>query len=181
MIQLQLVLSSDSNDQLSAFDLELQDITLTSAGGRTVSLLQNSVGGEFIHVNALIEPVLAVAVPQDTYVSAPAMIGGAQFTCVAINASGSLSDNTYTYGYTPAANVSVTLPQRITVAGETMGLMVRLLTSQSAQYSSCMASAQIDSTLSITPAFSLTPSRFPRPRPVAPRIGFTVSTARSRR
>lgn len=165
MTQLQLVLSSDSNDQLSAFDLELQDITLTSAGGRTVSLLQNSVGGEFIHVNALIEPVLSVAVPQDVYVSATATIGRAEFTCVAIGASGSLTDSIYAYGYTPTANVSVTLPRPIAVAGESMGLLFRLLTSKSAQYSSCLDSAFAVSTFSITPTFSLTP--FPVPAPQA--------------
>ena len=172
MTQLQLVLSSDSNDRLTEFDLELQDITLTSARGGTVSLLKNSLGGEFIHVNAQIEPVLTVSVPQDIYVSATMTVGSAQFTCVSIGSTGALTDNTFVYGSTPAANVSVALPQPLTVIGESMGLMVRLLTAQSAQYSDCTDSASFNATSSITPTFSLT--SFPIPATAADEVADRV-------
>ena len=154
-----LVLSATANDQLTEFDLGLQNLTLTSQSGKTVSLVSALQETEFIHLNGGLEPLVTVSIPQDIYTAATATIGGAQFTCVQLTPQGGISTNTYAYGQTPAANVTVNLPAPITVTGNSMGLSLNLLAAQSAIYSSCYANGQIEA-YSITPTFNLTPVAF---------------------
>jgi hypothetical protein len=146
-----VVLTSDATDQFTQYDAVLQSITLTNSSGKSVALLSQSLGTEFVHINSLVEPAITGTVPQDTYTSATVNIGAAQFTCLTINAEGGVQDSTFAYGYVPASNVSVSLPAPVVVAGASTGLTLRMLVQQSANLSSCAAGA----TYSITPSFAL--------------------------
>jgi hypothetical protein len=154
-----LVLSTAANDQLTEFNLGIQSLTLTSQSGKTVSLVSALQGTEFIHINGGIEPLVTVSISQDVYTAATATIGGAQFTCVQLTPQGGLSTNTYAYGQTPSANVTVNFPAPITVTGNSMDLSLSLLVAQSAAYSACYSNGEIDP-FSITPTFNLTPVVF---------------------
>lgn len=147
-----LVVSSDANDQLTAFYAALQGITLTNGNGKTVTLLSQPLGSEFIHVNGRVEPLVTVTVPEDIYTSATVTIGGSQFNCVTLGADGALVDSTFAYGYVPAPKVTVALPQPLNISGDSLGLTLRMMVSESATLSSCSAGA----TYAITPAFALT-------------------------
>ena len=82
-----LLLSSTANDQLSQFEIGLNNVALTSQSGKTVNLLTTNQYPEFIHLNGKAEPLLTVSVPQDVYTSAIASIGPASFTCETIDSS----------------------------------------------------------------------------------------------
>jgi hypothetical protein len=151
-----VVLTSTANDQLSQFYLDFQGITLTSKSGKVVTLLSSSQPAELIHLNGGIEPLFTVTVPQDIYTAASAVIGGATFTCVTLTPSGGLDTSTYAYGQTPNSNVTVSLPQPLTITGSSLALSLDLLVSQSASYSTCYPANGI-STWSITPTFNLAP------------------------
>lgn len=49
--------SSYANDLLTSYNAGLQGITLTDSSGKSVTLLSQSVGTEFVHLNGLAEPV----------------------------------------------------------------------------------------------------------------------------
>jgi hypothetical protein len=154
-----VVLSSIANDQLTEFDLGIQSLILTDKSGKTVSLVSALQSTEFIHVNGGLEPLITVSIPQDIYTSATATIGGAQFSCITLTPQGGLSSDTYAYGQTPSANVTVNVPAPITVTGNSMALSLNLLVAQSAEYGTCYSNGGIP-TYSITPTFNLTPADF---------------------
>jgi len=150
--QVTVVLSSDATDRFTDFDAVLQGITLTNSSGKSVTLLSQSLGTEFVHLNGLVEPIITGTLPQDTYTAATVTVGGAQFTCMADDASGGLQDSIFAYGYVPAPDVSVNLPAPISVTGDSMGLTLRMLVQQSAILSSCSGAASY----AIKPSFTLT-------------------------
>ena len=147
-----VVLSSDANGQFTDFDAELQGITLTNSSGKSVTLLSQSLGTEFVHLNGLIEPMITGTLAQDTYTAATVIVGGAAFTCVALGTNGGVQDSTYAYGYVPAPDVSASLPAPITVRGDSMGITLRMQVQQSAILSSCSGGASY----AIRPTFTLT-------------------------
>jgi hypothetical protein len=159
-----VVLSSTANDELTEFDLGFEELTLTSQSGKTVSLFAGGSPewGEFIHLNAGIEPWFTATVPQDIYTSATLTPAGAEFTCLTLLPAadgGDVSSDTYAYGQTPDANVTVTLPAPITITGDSMGLVLNMQVSQSATFpSSCYEAG--GGQYSITPTFNLTPMTF---------------------
>jgi Domain of unknown function (DUF5666) len=146
-----VVLSSDANDQFTDFNAVLQGITLTNSSGKTVTLLSQSLGTEFVHLNGLIEPMITGTLPQDTYTAATVTVGGAAFTCVTLDTSGGVQDSTYAYGYVPAPNVTANLPVPILVTGESTGITLRIQIQQSAILSSCSGGANY----AIKPTFTL--------------------------
>jgi predicted small lipoprotein YifL len=150
--QVTVVLSSDANDQFTDFDAVLQGITLTNSSGKSVTLLSQSLGTEFVHLNGLVEPIITGTLPQDTYTAATVSVGGAQFACMAVGANGGLQDSVFAYGYVPAPDASVNLPAPISVTGNSMGLTLRMLVQQSAILSSCSGGASY----AIRPTFTLT-------------------------
>ncbi len=147
-----LVLSSDANDQYTRFSAVLQGITLTNTRGKAVTLLSQSLGTEFVHVNNLVEPVITVTVPQDTYTAVSVKVGAAQFDCETLNASGGVMDSAFVYGYMPANAVSSSMPAPIAVAGDSMGMTLRMSVQRSAIFSSCSTGASYE----IRPTFTLT-------------------------
>lgn len=164
-----VVLSSSANDQLSEFNLVLQNLTLTSKAGKTVTLSSTPLGFEFVHLNGQVEPLTTVTIPQGIYTSAAATIGAAQFTCLTLTPSGGIQSSTFAYGYTPIPNVTLNLPSPITVTGSSMGLSLDLLVSHSAEYDSCYSGGNIDP-YSITPTFDVSPVAFSS-QPANPKTG----------
>ncbi len=165
--QVTVELSSTANDQLQSFGLGFQSISLTSQSGKTVSLFSGTQGteqwAEFIHVNGGAEPLLTLSVPQDIYTAATVQVADSGFTCVTLIPGGGTDTSTFAYGTNPnnsrATTVTVNLPSPITITGNNMGLMLDLLVTQSASYSSCY-DASGTYTYAITPTFNLTPVTF---------------------
>jgi len=147
-----VVLSSDANDQFTDFGAVLQGITLTNASGKSVTLLSESLGTEFVHLNGLVEPLITGTVPRDTYTSATVSVGAAQFTCATLDTGGGLLLSTFAYGYVQAPFVTVSLPTPISVTGDSLGLTLRMLVQQSAIVSGCAggASYEIRPTLTLS-------------------------------
>jgi hypothetical protein len=153
--QVTLVLSSTANDALAQFDLFLNSLTLTNKAGKTVTLLSSPGQAEFIHLNDAAEPFVTVSVPQDVYTSATATVGAASFDCEVLQ-SKSITSSTYAYGATPKDQVTVNLPNDLTVDGASMALSMQLQVSQSATFpSQCYVQGIIQ--YSITPTFTLAP------------------------
>jgi len=147
-----VVLSGDANDHFTDFDAVLQSITLTNSSGKSVTLLSQSLGTEFVHLNGLVEPMITGTLPQDTYTAATVTVGGAAFTCVTLDTNSGLQESTFAYGYVPAPNVSVSLPAPLSITGDSMGMTLRMLVQQSVTLSSCSGGASY----AIKPAFTLT-------------------------
>ena len=150
-----LVVSSAANDQLQRFGLFLNTLTLTNKAGSSVSLLPAAQQVEFIHLNGSPEPLVTLSVPQDVYTSATATVGAASFTCMGLN-NGSDTTATYAYGYTPDNQVTVQVPQTVTVEGATMALSLEMEVSQSASFPSPCISSPGAQSFEITPTFNLT-------------------------
>jgi hypothetical protein len=155
-----LLVSSTANDKLVQFSLGLTSLTLMNQSGTAVNVLTTANGAEFIHLNGTAEPLATISVPQGIYTAASAIVGGAQFGCANLDpTTGGVNNSTFSYGMTPAANVSVTLPAPITIVGDAMGLSLDLLVSKSAAFNSCDPDGGINP-FSITPSFTLTPMIF---------------------
>lgn len=147
-----VVVSSAANDQLTRFSLTLNSLTLTEKSGTSVAVVSAPQQVEFIHLNGGAEPLLTVSVPQGTYTAATATVGAASFTC-AVQQQGSDTTSTYAYGATPSSQVTVNLPQSLTVSGDTMAVSLEMLVSQSASFpSDCYEQG---AQFSITPTFNL--------------------------
>ena len=153
--QTTVMVSSAANDRLSRFSMMLNSLSLTTKEGTSVPVVSTPQQVEFMHLNGGPEPLLTVNVPQGVYTSATATVGSASFTCL-VQQSGSDTTSTYAYGATPSDQVTVQLPEPLTVSGDTMALSLDLLVSQSASFpSTCWVSSGIN-TFSITPTFNLT-------------------------
>jgi len=154
---LTVLFSSTANDELTDFQLGLGSLTLTDADGKSVTVFNLAKGSqlaEFMHSNSTLEPVLTVSVPQDVYTSAKLTVSGSQFTFVTYNA-GYIYFNTdisaENSGFAPA---EVSLPQAITVSGNSMALIVDSNVSQSVSMSGNPQGGNFSS--SVTPRFTIT-------------------------
>jgi hypothetical protein len=149
-----VLLSSTANDQLSAFNIGLTGVTLTSQSGKQVTLLNAAQNAEFIHLNGALEPVLVADIPQDTYTSAAATVSQGNFSCATLTPSGGVNTSTFASATITPGQVNVQLPAPIAINGAAMGLTLNLLVSQSVSFSSCYITGI--SPYTITPTFSLT-------------------------
>jgi hypothetical protein len=156
-----VLVTGTANDQLTAFDIGFQNITLTSQSGKTVTLLSasNSIGAEFMHINGTAEPLVTASIPQGVYTSASITFAGSQFTCTAlgpVQGQQSLSSATYQYSGPFPAIANVTFSTPLTISGDSAYLLLDLLVSQSATIGNCL---NVDGFygFSITPNFSLSP------------------------
>ena len=149
-----LVASSAANDQLASFQLFLNSLSLTSASGKTVTLIASPLQAEFIHLNGAGEPLLTVSVPQDVYVSATASVGAASFDCE-VARSNSISSSIYANGSTPTAQVAVNLPKSLTVDGTSMAVSLQLQVSQSVSFPSQCYVSNGQAQYQIAPTFTL--------------------------
>jgi len=156
-----ILLSATSNNKLSQYELNFEDLTLTSQSGKTVSLLttaQNASGlytPEFVHLNANASTLMTANVPDDTYTSATLTVGGAQITCISVNnQTQSLTTSDFTYGAVPQNQVTVTLAEPIVVGGNAMNLSMQLDMTKSYTLDSCVGGNPLDA-YTITPTFNL--------------------------
>jgi hypothetical protein len=157
--QVTMVIGSTANDRLAEYDVNFQSITLTSRSGTDVTVLGASQNAEFIHVNGSTEPMLTVAVPQDVYTAATVVINSASMTCLSLDSAGGVATNIFAYNGLPPGNVTVTLPQPITISGASVGLSLNMQVSQSASFSNCAGGT--GSTFSFTPTFALSAFSLP--------------------
>jgi hypothetical protein len=167
--QVTLVLTSSANDQLSAFDMALQSLSLTAQSGQTVNLVSVPLGLEVIHLNGQVEPLATVTVPQGIYTSGSATVGGAEFTCNTLNPLGGVDTSTFAYGFTPNSQVTVNLPSPLTITGDTMNLLVDVPVVQSASFASCYANGA--DPYSMTPTFNITAASLFSSQPTNPGNG----------
>ena len=148
-----VALSSTANDQVTRFDVQFQTLTLTNQSGKTVTLLSSQQPAEFMHLNGGIEPLMTVTVPQDIYTSATVTFAGAVFVCLAqVPGSGIGIANYSIVDQGP----TVSLPSPITVTGSSMGLLLNMQVSSSADFSDCWTTPAFEG-FSMTPTFNLTP------------------------
>lgn len=152
--QTTVVVSGEANDQLMRFSMALNSLSLTTQAGTVVQVVTTPQQVEFMHLNGGAEPLMTAEVPQGVYTSATATVGGASFTCL-VQQSGSDTTSTYAYGATPNNQVTVQLPEPLTVSGDSMALSLQLLVSQSASFPSTCYTAGI-AQFSISPTFNLT-------------------------
>jgi hypothetical protein len=147
--------SSTANDQLSAFNIAVSSVTLTSQSGKTVTLFATPQTVEFIHLNGGVEPLTTVSIPQGVYISATASVDNqATPVCVAQDSTtGGLLYNAAIGNM--RSGVTVDLPAPITVTGTSMGLSLNLLVSESVSSFDCISDTLGEA--SIAPTFNLTP------------------------
>jgi hypothetical protein len=172
-----VLVTSTANDQISEFGIVFNSLTLTGQSGGTANLISAPINAEFLHVNGTTEPLLSSTAPQGVYTSATASIGSSAFTCYGIDPSNGDQDSaTYAYEYTPASNVTVSLPSPLTIAGKNTVVLLNLQVSQSANFpmGDCLAGGL---NYSITPAFTLTPVSSTSPTEFGLRGFVDVTTA----
>lgn len=151
--------TSTADDEIAAYDLIFESLTLTNSSGGQVSLLPQRTHAEFGRLNGSEEPLATVKIPAGTYTSATAIIGPAVFTCYGGSATHGISTNVFLYGYTPDADVSITLPSPVVVAGGASVLSLNLNMSKSAGWGApnCFTHQAQKPSYSITPSFVLAP------------------------
>ena len=149
-----LLSTATANGRLSRYGVTINSVTLTGKSGGTAEILSTPVDVEFIHMNGKPEPLATVNIPQDTYLSATASLGGTSFTCAAPDPSRGVAVGVYFTGWSgpPASDVTVELPEPITVSGSHMILSVDLLASRSASWTDCFS---IGESFTITPTFAI--------------------------
>jgi hypothetical protein len=152
-----VLLSSSANDQLSRFTMDISNISLTGQTGNKVTLFGSPTtqNADFIHLNGGSTPLATVTVAQGVYNAASITIGYSSFTCISLDSTGGVQSSTFAYGGTPASQVTINMPEPITIKGTAMGLQVDLLVSTSATYSDCSGAGS--ATYSITPTLNVTP------------------------
>jgi hypothetical protein len=150
-----LLASSTANDQLFQFGVVLQSLSLTSQSGKTVNLLAAQAGDEFMHLNGNLEPLTTVNVPQGVYTSATAMVFSALPACAGQNGGQLLMDEALG-GIQSTSDITIDVPQPITVAGSAMGLVLNLQVSRSAPFSGGCSSS-LTNNVQVAPVFNLTP------------------------
>jgi hypothetical protein len=145
-----LLASSTANDQLSSFTMTLESLTLTNQSGKTVNLLASPVSEEFIHLNGHVEPIATVSIPQGVYVSASATYGSGNPVC-----NGQAPGMNMTDGLTGGASGTINLPNPISVAGTTMGMVLNLQVSTYPE--ECPTPTEFVFAPPVTAAFNLAP------------------------
>jgi len=149
-----VLLASAGNDQVTRFAAELQTLTLTSQSGKTVTLLSSQQPSEFMHMNAGIEPLTTVNVPQDIYTSATVTLGAAVYVCIAQDPA---TSGLYIANYSVInQGPTISLPAPITITGSNMALLLDMQVSTSAPFPACYSNPPFTG-FSMTPTFSLAP------------------------
>ncbi len=149
-----LIATSTANGRLAEYGISFTSITLTNKVGKTVSLLSQPQGAEFIHLNGISEPLLTANVPEDEYTSASVTFSVAGFTVVYLSpTTGGPAIGHYVYSNVMLYPPVVNLPESgLTINGANMVLALDLLVSQSATLAGDTSTAY-----TITPTFTLCP------------------------
>ena len=139
------VLITDApNDQLVAFTLTLNTITLTDSAGKTASILPTPTTIEICHLNGIQAPLVTASIPEDTYTSAVITFSSPQITY--INSSGQPVSVTPTLATT---SFTFNFPTPFTVNNTSTSLLVDMLAGQSVTISG--------TTVTVTPVFNIKP------------------------
>ncbi len=153
-----VLLAGTGNDQVTRFAAELQTLTLTSQSGKTVTLLSSQQPSEFMHMNAGIEPLTTVSIPQDIYTSATVTLGQAVYVCIAQDPA---TSGLYIANYSIInQGPTISLPAPITISGSNMALLLDMQISNSAPFPGCYSNPPFTG-FSMTPTFDLTPFALP--------------------
>jgi hypothetical protein len=137
------VLITDApSDQLVAFTLTLNSITLTDSAGKTASVLSSPTTIEICHLNGIQAPLVTANIPQDTYASATITFSSPQITYITgaglpVTVTPTLATTSYT----------ITFPAPITVSNTSTSLLVDLLAGQSVAING--------TTVTVSPVFSV--------------------------
>jgi hypothetical protein len=158
-----VLLSSTANDKLTNFDLSIANITLADKAGNAVVLYNNASAlapgslsaTEFMHLNGVSEPLVAVSIPQGTYSAATVTAGWCDFTNVFNTPAGGLQRSTYAEAQCGqgTGSTTVNLPSPITINGSPMALSLNLQVPESYTLNGIGASAAY----TISPVFTVTP------------------------
>ena len=149
------VLITDApSDQLVAFTLTLNSITLTDTAGKTASVLSSPTTIEICHLNGIQAPLVTANIPEDTYVSATVAFSSPQITYITgaglpVTVTPTLATTSYTFTFSPS----------VVVGNTSTSLLVDLLAGQSVAING--------STVTVTPVFNVKavppPSTIPPP------------------
>jgi hypothetical protein len=140
------VLITDApSDQLAAFTLTLNSITLTDSAGKTASILSTPTTIEICHLNGIQAPLVTASIPEDTYATATIAFSSPQITYISssatpVSVTPTLATTSFTFTF-PAPG--------FTVNNTSTSLLVDLLASQSVAISG--------TTVTVTPTFALKP------------------------
>ena len=137
-----VLLRDAPSSQLLSFELTIGSISLTNTAGKTVSVLGNPARIEATHLNGVSEPLLTLALPEDTYTTA--VIGYSNPEVAYLDATNTAIE----YSNTNSGSVTVNLAPSITVSSTALSLSVELLLAQSVTITG--------STVGINPAFNMT-------------------------
>ena len=153
-VSVPVLITDAPSDQLVAFTLTLNSITLTDTAGKTASVLSSPTTIEICHLNGIQAPLVTASIPEDTYVSATITFSSPQITY--ITPAGLPVTVTPTLATT---SFSLTFPAPITVSNTSTSLLVDLLAGQSVAING--------TTVTITPVFKVMavppPSTIPPP------------------
>lgn len=139
------VLITDApNDQLVAFTLTLNSITLTDSAGKTASILPTPTTIEICHLNGIQAPLVTASIPADTYTSAVITFSSPQITY--INSSGQPVSVTPTLATT---SFTFNFPTPFTVNNTSTSLLVDMLAGQSVTISG--------TAVTVSPVFNIKP------------------------
>jgi hypothetical protein len=134
-------LTDAPSDVVLATSLTLNTVTLTNSKGATVSVLSSPLTFEATRLDAVQEPLMMPAIPEDTYTSVALTYSNAQVAYVdtatkqVVTTAGVLANNSQT----------ITFPNAITVSNSSTGLLVDYLVANSVVISG--------STVTVTPQF----------------------------
>jgi hypothetical protein len=133
--------------------MELDEISLTNAGGKTVTIFNTPTDVDFIPANGGASPLVTVSVPQDVYTSAAVNVRIPRFSYTFVDPEGTVNfaSDEDGFGTTPAV---VVLKQPITISGTALGLALDLQASPSGTFS---APGSNQTSFTINPTFNLTP------------------------
>jgi hypothetical protein len=119
-----LLATSTANGRFAEYGINFTSITLTNKAGKTVSLLSQPQGAEFIHLNGTSEPLLTANIPQDVYTSASITFSVAGFEAVYLDpTTGGPAIEQYVYENYMPSPPTVNLPDSgLTIGGANMAL-----------------------------------------------------------
>ncbi|MHB1700419.1 MAG: DUF5666 domain-containing protein [Acidobacteriaceae bacterium] len=137
-----VLLTDSPSTQLLSFELTVSSITLTNTAGKTFTVLSKPARIEATHLNGVSEPLLTLALPQDTYTSAA--IGYSNPEVTYLNATNTPVE----YSNTNSGSVTVNFAAPIAVSTTALSLSVELLLSQSVTIAG--------NTVTINPQFNVT-------------------------
>jgi hypothetical protein len=156
-----VLLTSDANDQLQEFFVQILSFTLTDDKGNVVALFSNTnpsiptLGqpAEFMHLNGTAEPLVTVSVPQGTYTSATVKAGYCSFNVVYVDPTNSVTNSYWSQSACAQATgtTTVNVASPIVVSGTGMVVSLDLQVSQSYTLSGTNTGA----TYTINPVFAL--------------------------